>query len=319
MAPSKKHSSSKQPLNKSKPQVEAIAPDWPAFKPLLTTADLSLESVSKSQIVVIRNFWTSSLCKNYVTFLKTLPLVTTPGKPKKGEALRVNDRFQIDDPVFANRLWIETGLRELVCGGGEAGDIEDEDFMSPEERIRLWGGEVVGLNPSIRIYRYTKGQYFDKHYDESNVLGLPTKPTATPVKTTWTILLYLTSPATGCQGGETVFYPDDLPQKSSPIDKEIVVSLETGMLLLHKHGNDCMLHEGREVTDGEKWVIRTDLCYAPGAVQLVGDLDCDGLWLDFDERGRSWSIDFANLDGHMKEPETISYVVASRLSQGLLT
>jgi hypothetical protein len=25
------------------------------------------------------------------------------------------------------------------------------------------GGEVVGLNPSIRIYRYSKGQFFDCH------------------------------------------------------------------------------------------------------------------------------------------------------------
>jgi hypothetical protein len=77
--------------------------------------------------------------------------------------------------------------------------------------------------------------------DESNVLTLNTKPTPTPARTTWTLLLYLTSPVTGCQGGETVFYPDDLPGKKSPIEKEVVVSLETGMLLLHKHGNDCML------------------------------------------------------------------------------
>lgn len=117
--------------------------------------------------------------------------------------------------------------------------------------------------------------------DESNVLTLSTKPSPTPVKTTWTILLYLTSPATGCVGGETVFYPDELPGRKSPIEKEIIVGLETGMLLLHKHGNDCMLvsnpwlyrifsysnndqHEGREVLDGEKWVIRTDLCVARG-------------------------------------------------------
>ena len=114
--------------------------------------------------------------------------------------------------------------------------------------------------------------------DESNVLTLDTKPKPISAKTTWTILLYLTSPATGCQGGQTVFYPDDLPGKQSVLEKEIVVELETGMLLLHKHGNDCMLvsyktiyrqgcreanvlkHEGREVTEGEKWVIRTDLC-----------------------------------------------------------
>jgi hypothetical protein len=40
----------------------------------------------------------------------------------------------------------------------------------------------------------------------------------------------------------------------------VVVGLETGMALLHKHGADCMLHEGREVTAGEKWVLRSDLC-----------------------------------------------------------
>jgi hypothetical protein len=57
------------------------------------------------------------------------------------------------------------------------------------------------------------------------------------VKTTWTLLLYLTSAADGCQGGETVFYPHD---RRSAIE-EIAVPPETGMLLLHKHGDDCML------------------------------------------------------------------------------
>ena len=85
--------------------------------------------------------------------------------------------------------------------------------------------------------------------------------------------------------------------KKNVIEKEIVVGLETGMCLLHKHGNDCMLvrgfpcnsfffpflfvsflfwyfwggadacglqHEGREVLEGEKWVIRSDLCVKRG-------------------------------------------------------
>lgn len=49
--------------------------------------------------------------------------------------------------------------------------------------------------------------------------------------------MYLTSAAEGCIGGETVFYPHD--RKSAA--EEIAVSLETGMLLLHKHGDDCLL------------------------------------------------------------------------------
>lgn len=59
----------------------------------------------------------------------------------------------------------------------------------------------------------------------------------TPVKTTWTLLLYLTSAAEGCVGGETVFYPHD--RRSAK--EEIAVPLETGMVLLHKHGDDCLL------------------------------------------------------------------------------
>ncbi|OPB38503.1 hypothetical protein A0O28_0016090 [Trichoderma guizhouense] len=152
------------------------------------------------------------------------------------------NQFQIDDPAFALRLWETTGLKEVI--------LENETIKD------LWGGEPVGLNPNIRIYRYSKGQYFDCHYDDSNNLVLD----SVPVKTTWTLLLYLTSSAEGCIGGETVFYPHD--RRSAA--EEIAVSLETGMLLLHKHGDDCLLHEGREVQDGEKWVLRTDLCVRRG-------------------------------------------------------
>jgi hypothetical protein len=31
------------------------------------------------------------------------------------------------------------------------------------ENDTLRGGEVVGLNPNIRIYRYSPGQFFDAH------------------------------------------------------------------------------------------------------------------------------------------------------------
>ena len=100
--------------------------------------------------------------------------------------------------------------------------------------------------------------------DAFNIVTLPTSP-PTPVKTTWTLLLYLTSPATGCTGGETVFYPEAGPasgsaSKAGNLCEPVVVGLQTGMALLHKHGADCMLHEGREVLDGEKWVLRSDLC-----------------------------------------------------------
>ena len=134
---------SKEPDPGSAP---AIKPDWPPLYPLISVSDLILETVLKDQIVLIRNLFTSSLCRNYVKFLSTLPLVTTPHVAKKGDALRVNDRFRVDDPIFAERLWSSTGLKDLLASSTER-----------------WGGEVCGLNPCIRIYRYKEGQFFDQH------------------------------------------------------------------------------------------------------------------------------------------------------------
>lgn len=97
--------------------------------------------------------------------------------------------------------------------------------------------------------------------DDSNNITFSSPDSTEPIKakTTWTLLLYLTSPATGCTGGETVFYPDPLSKREAT-PAPVVVGLDVGMALLHRHGQDCMLHEGREVTAGEKWVIRSDLC-----------------------------------------------------------
>lgn len=83
--------------------------------------------------------------------------------------------------------------------------------------------------------------------------------TTTAARTTWTLLLYLTV----CEGGETVFYPGSPIGKRSrgqPPPEPVSAAPEVGLALLHRHGKECMIHEGREVTKGEKWVIRSDLC-----------------------------------------------------------
>ncbi|KAI1289122.1 hypothetical protein F5Y03DRAFT_63597 [Xylaria venustula] len=224
----------------------AAAIRWPPFKPNLPVTHLVLDTpipAFRDQIVLLRNFWPKSLCRDYLAFLSDLPLTTTPGRPKRGEATRVNDRFQIQDALFAQRLWLQTGLRDAAL----------DDAVK-----HLWGGEVVGLNPNVRVYRYSKNQFFDCHYDDYNLVDVPSEDGSEKIraKTTWTALLYLTSAADGVLGGETVFYPND--RKSA--QDELVVAPETGMLLLHKHGDNCLLHEGREVIAGQKWIIRTDIC-----------------------------------------------------------
>lgn len=143
---------------------------------------------------------------------------------------------------------------------------KDEGGNGNEEQIRrkrkrnarvLFGGEPLGLNPNIRVYRYSKGQFFAKHYDDSNTLLFPTESNKTvPARTTWTLLIYLSS----CEGGETVFYPEPTRENRNPAP--VAFAPETGLALLHRHGERCLLHEGMVVTGGEKWVLRSDLVVA---------------------------------------------------------
>jgi hypothetical protein len=225
---------------KRTPSAQAAAkpatPNWPPLTPVTPPEHLTVETVLPGQIFVVRNLFTANLCKTYVQFLSTLPLTTTPGKPKRGEAVRVNDRFQVTDPVFAEHLW-NTGLQQLVSA------VDDQE---------VFGGKVLGLNPNVRVYRYQPGHFFDKHYDESNKIYFG--ESKTPAHTTWTLLIYLST----CEGGETAFYPETTGKGKKTPDP-IVVAMEVGMGLLHKHGDDCLLHEGREVRAGVKWVLRSDL------------------------------------------------------------
>ena len=87
------------------------------------------------KVVLIPCFFPRSLCRDYVAFLKTLPLQTTPGRPKRGEAVRVNDRFQIEDHVFARRLWEETGLREALLESDAVGGLW---FVAPDAHRGRW-------------------------------------------------------------------------------------------------------------------------------------------------------------------------------------
>jgi hypothetical protein len=241
MAPKNKSQISKAStpgrFEKEREKEFAKLPNWPPLAPLVPIFDLSLETLLDDQILVIRNFFTSTLCKSYIAYLSTLPLVTTPGKPKKGEAVRVNDRFQVDDASFSNLLWEKTALQELISQDG----------------TDKWGGQVLGLNSNIRIYRYRPGHCFNQHYDESNRIFFG--PDKIPAKTTWTLLIYLSI----CGGGETVFYPEGSGRKGEKAPDPLSVEPEAGLALLHRHGQECLLHEGKEVKSGEKWVLRSDL------------------------------------------------------------
>ncbi|THC89536.1 hypothetical protein EYZ11_011016 [Aspergillus tanneri] len=241
--PPKAKSKSKKDLSLTKPSPSHPKPNWPPLRPLIPSSDLSLSPLLRDQIYLIPNLLPSSLCKTYVSFLASLPLVTTPGKPKKDEALRVNDRLQIQDETFAEMLWSETALKELITVRAVEGEEEEEEegeHGTPRRRSmeEIWGGVPLGLNANIRIYRYSRGQFFGAHYDDYNTVTFSSPSySSRPGRTTWTLLIYLTN----CTGGETVFYPEATRTNRNP--SPVSVAPQTG----------------KEVLDGEKWVLRSDL------------------------------------------------------------
>ena len=251
MAPKSKKVAKASPTTSSKPADRPVKPDWPALAPLVPTLSLFLDPLVPSQILLIRNLFTATLCSRYVSFLSSLPLITTPVTKSRDLAVRVNDRFQIEDGAFAEALWSKTALKPLILG------YEDQAAWSDGRAVAGTNKppEIFGLNPNIRVYRYRDGQFFDKHYDDSNNLsfvGESGSPRA--AKTTWTLLIYLSV----CEGGQTVFYPDRV--KGSKLEPEpIAVAPEIGLGLLHRHGDQCMMHEGKKVSAGDKWVLRSDL------------------------------------------------------------
>ncbi|MFN7155900.1 MAG: prolyl hydroxylase family protein [Acidovorax sp.] len=100
------------------------------------------------------------------------------------------------------------------------------------------GAEVAkGLPKDLRFYKYSPGQRFKMHKDGPwTEAGLTSQ---------LTLLVYLNE---GFSGGDTSF-------------REFTVEPCTGSALLFIHDT---WHEGTAVTEGTKYVLRSDVLYGPG-------------------------------------------------------
>jgi hypothetical protein len=101
--------------------------------------------------------------------------------------------------------------------------------------------DVAGVNLPLRIYRYEPGQHFGLHQDQSYAGAASTRSLLT-------LMVYLNE---GFQGGET-----DFPEQARTITPK------TGTALLFQHK---LLHAGKRVIDGIKYVLRSDVLYRPEA------------------------------------------------------
>ncbi|KZT26274.1 hypothetical protein NEOLEDRAFT_1241144 [Neolentinus lepideus HHB14362 ss-1] len=222
----------------SKAPISSLPP--PIFPPIKSKKALECTALLQDQILLLDNFLTHEECKRYIAFIDSLPLELTPPK-KKGEAERVNYRISITSQQFAQDLYdaISPHLPQFP-------------YPSFDRRAREGISRPIhSLNSNIRLYKYTANQYFGPHYDDS------VQDPQTGAKSEWTLLVYLSGVEDSVEGGETLFYKE---QKGKPT-QTVVPPLNRGTALLHRHGQECMLHEGSPVRKGTKYVLRSDLMF----------------------------------------------------------
>ncbi|KAG6829859.1 hypothetical protein H0H92_003302 [Tricholoma furcatifolium] len=212
------------------------------FPELSAKQDLECRTLVEDQILLIDELFSPAECKTFVKFINELPLELTPPK-KRGEAERVNHRMSITSVAFAQRL------HALL-----APHLPSFPYPTSAKRTRKEGDPPRlphSLNSNIRVYKYTPDQHFGKHYDDS------VRDPMTGAKSEWTLLIYLTGVEDGVEGGETLFYKDE----RGKAQEVITAPLTRGTALLHRHGQECMLHEGSRVIKGNKYVLRSDLMF----------------------------------------------------------
>ncbi|WP_068873036.1 2OG-Fe(II) oxygenase [Xanthomonas translucens] len=108
----------------------------------------------------------------------------------------------------------------------------------------LGGNVLVGPSEYIRLYKYVPGQYFKPHTEHPWIKNDTERTRAV-------ILVYLND---DFEGGDTVF-----------LDYGRVIRPKKGLVLGFQ---DQVLHEGEEVTSGEKYVLRFDLVYKKTGLDL---------------------------------------------------
>jgi len=152
--------------------------------------------------------------------------------------------------VLSEGVGYEPAKVNTASGSKVRPDIRNNNrafYKSEELAQQLWGklqsfvparlgnSSALGLNELFRFYRYQRGHQFKGHFDESYVRN-------EREASYFTFMVYLND---NFQGGDTTF-------------RKLRIQPRQGMALVFLHS---LYHEGSEVTQGVKYVLRTDVMY----------------------------------------------------------
>lgn len=199
---------------------------------------------------------------------------------------RNNDRFVMDNDDLANQLFekVKPYLPET---------IEVNSAIQAENGV--W--YLKELNSRLRFCKYSANQYFHRHLD-----GIHYRNDTTQSKLTF--MIYLNS-ATEFKGGRTLFFKTKETTEiwASYIPKQ-------GDLIVFDHN---VWHEGEVLTQGEKFVLRSDILYSKKETEISKEPFAGHL-------GYIWSllkIDDNTILSGGRDKEIKAWTVSGELKQSL--
>ncbi len=189
---------------------------------------MKLTTHIEKYIFEIDGFLSPTECDNWIKWSENHgyedALIVSQDGAVRNEDIRNNDRIIHDNADYAEELW---------------------QRAKPHIPTVFSGRNAIGLNERFRFYRYDVGQKFDWHLDGSFVRD-------NGEKSQFTFLIYLND---DYDGGTTSFSSF----KSPMVYEDFSIAPKKGNALLFFHP---IFHRGDEVTDGMKYVIRSDVMYS---------------------------------------------------------
>lgn len=156
------------------------------------------------------------------------------------ENYRKMNHTMFEDKQLVNKIWtrIEKYLPSKLLIKEDNINIYGKSFCSLGE----W--KLIDLNSMWRCGKYNQNGLFAAHRDGFYSPTLDNR-------SFYTFMIYLNE---DFEGGTTKFLLDDL----CGVTKEVEINIKRGMAIIFPHN---YLHEGTIITDGQKYILRSDVMY----------------------------------------------------------
>ncbi|KAF7313939.1 Fe2OG dioxygenase domain-containing protein [Mycena chlorophos] len=205
---------------------------------------------------IINDVFDPSECKSLIEAAETVGML--PDEPTAGSATQLASVLAHNFIWLADESFIDTLYQRVV------------DFLPQKVK----NGAVRGINRRFRLYRYRPGALYRPHIDGAWPASGMDSSKASPsyiydsdpsLYSRLTFLIYLND---NFDGGCTTFF---LPGAEAGIMDARPVRPRTGTVCVFPHGAalGSLLHEGSGVTEGAKYVIRTEVLYEVDASERV--------------------------------------------------